>query len=176
VLNDEYVCVNYWVDPSELVHLRDCDVIWDEVATHLDATQWQNVPLTIKRWLQQHRKYGVEIYGNTQDFAMIDISMRRLVSDLLYSKKLFGTGDPSPTRPEVKNPWAVTIRYPLDPQNYSEDKKNPLSFFDINFIYISKKLISVFDTRQEIKMGQYPALNHIERKCDDCGHVHVRHA
>jgi len=70
--------IEYWTDPYQLTRKRDVDLIWDEIATYLDSTQWQNVPLELKRWLQQHRKYGIDIYGTTQDFPMIDISMRRL--------------------------------------------------------------------------------------------------
>lgn len=158
--------LRYWSDPSELLLMRDCDVIWDEISTHLDATQWENLPLDIKRWLQQHRKKGVEIYGNTQTFATVDKSMRRLCSDLYLLKKLMGSPDPSPTKPTIKNIWGVSLVRRLDPQAYNEDEQQNRAY-GFGLLFLSRKLIEAFDTRQEIKIGQYPPLKHIERSCID---------
>jgi len=159
--------IKYWSDPSELVKIRDADVIWDEIATHLDSTQWQNMPLELKRWLQQHRKYGIEVYGTTQDFAMIDKSMRRLTSDLFYLKKIIGSRDKSSTMPEVKRVWGLIMSRELDPTIYDEDKtKNKPKGIPM-FMFITKDRVAVFDTTQEIKMGKYPPLRHIARDCED---------
>lgn len=158
--------IKYWSDPFQLVKLRDCDVIWDEIATHLDSTQWQMVPLELKRWLQQHRKMGIDIYGNTQDFPMIDISMRRLVSRVFLMKKIIGSRDKSATRPEVKNPWGVIVMREVDPSCFTSDKTD-YKFVSTTFTWITKTLCNVFDTRQEITAGKYPPLRHIERECQD---------
>lgn len=157
--------INYWWDPSQLVSIRDADVFWDEIATHLDATQWQNMSLEIKRWLQQHRKFGIEIYGTTQDFAMIDKSMRRLTSDLYIITKLLGSPDPSPTRPIPKVIWGVCMVRSMDPQTYDEDTSKRFGTGFPELMFLDRQGIGVFDTRQEIKMGKYPPLNHIEREC-----------
>lgn len=169
--------IKTWADPRELVDLRDVDIVWDEIATHLDSTQWANMSLSLKRWLQQHRKYGIEIYGTTQDFNMVDISMRRLCSDLFWVSKPVGTPDPTPTRPPINRPWGLIIRRRLDPQTYSEDRKEVSSIFSLSWLIFTKKLISIFDTRQEIKEGEYPPLNHVERRClyPGCNKLHVVH-
>lgn len=168
--------IRYWWDPSQLIDIRDADVFWDEIATHLDATQWQNMSLEIKRWLQQHRKFGIEIYGTTQDFAMIDKSMRRLTSDLYTITKIIGSGDKSATKPEIKRIWGVSIIRPMDPQSYDEDESKQKAGFP-RLIWISRKKAEIFDTTQEIKMGKYPPLNHIERECGDpnCNFHKVMH-
>jgi len=158
--------IKYWQDPEELITIRDADVFWDEIATHLDASQYKELPLDIKRWLQQHRKFGIEIYGTTQDFAMIDISMRRMTSDLKILAKLFGSRDKSNTAPPVNRIWGITIVREMDPATYKEDdKENKASGFGI--LFITRKLTEAFDTTQEIKMGTYPPLHHIERRCID---------
>jgi len=169
--------VKYWVDPAELPPLRDADIIWDEIATHLDATQWQNMSLELKRWLQQHRKFGCEIYGTTQDFAQIDKSMRRLASDLLYMTKLFGSRDISPTMPSVKRPFGFILVRTLDPTVYDEAKSKFGSSGLPRFMFITKIRVMVFDTREEIKMGKYPPLRHIPRDCEkaDCPFHKVLH-
>jgi len=169
--------IEYWWDPSQLVLIRDSDVIWDEIATHLDSTQWQNMSLEIKRWLQQHRKFGIEIYGTTQDFAMIDKSMRRMTSNLYYLTKLIGSRDKSSTKPEVKYVFVLSMVKTLDPVTYDEETKTQSKGIP-SFMFITKAGISVFDTTQEIEMGKYPPLNHIEREClfPDCKFHKITHA
>lgn len=157
--------ISYWDDPEILVRLLDVDIIWDEVATHLDNTQWANLPLEIKRFLQQHRKRGIEIYGNTQEFLMIDVSMRRLVNEVYFLTKLFGSRDPSPTRPPVNKIWGFILVRKIDPK-FFEDEKNR-KFIKTEWFSIRSKYVYAFDTRQEIKLGNYPPLKHIERHCID---------
>jgi len=168
--------IEYWGDPAQLVSLRNCDVFWDEIATHLDSTQWANMSLEIKRWLQQHRKFGIEIYGTTQDFAMIDKSMRRMTSNLEHGTKLFGSRDKSATAPEIKLVWGLSVFKKLDPTTYEEDNKNSVGF--PSFVWINKRSVGLFDTTQEIKQGLYPPLNHIERRCvtPNCNFHRVTHA
>lgn len=168
--------IEYWWDPSQLVSIRDSDVFWDEIATHLDSTQWQNMSLEIKRWLQQHRKFGIDIYGTTQDFAMIDKSMRRMTSGLMHLTKLIGSRDKSATSPEIKYVWGISMGKRLDPTTYEEDNKKTTGL--PSFIWITRRGIDLYDTTQEIKMGKYPPLNHIERNClvPGCNHVKIVHA
>lgn len=158
----------YWSDPSQLIKFKDCDVIWDEIATHLDSTNWKEVPLSLKRWLQQHRKLGVEIFGTTQDFAMVDISMRRMTSELKMLRKIIGSRDKSSTKPDVKYIWGLVIVRNLNPEQYSEDKKLNQAF-GWGFMLITRELVEIFDTTQEIEQGIYPPLKHIERHCDHVG-------
>jgi len=177
VLDEFRELVQEWVDPRELTQLRNCDVLWDEIATHLDATQWQNMSLELKRWLQQHRKFGIELYGTTQDFAQIDKSFRRLCSNLLHLTKIMGSRDKSSTRPEVKYIWGVSLVQTLDPQKYDEEKSKFSSGGLPSFLWISRGDIEVFDTTAEVKVGKYPALRHIERECElnDCPHHKILH-
>lgn len=167
--------VKYWAEPEELIGLRDCDVIWDEIATHLDSTQWQNVPLDLKRFLQQHRKRGIDIYGSSQAFAMVDISMRRLVDELFICSKLFGSGNPSATRPDIKRIWGLIWISEVEPSSFEDEKPKRVGW---DWLTIKRSLVEIYDTRQEIKMGKYPPLKHIERHCIDpnCGHVKVIHS
>jgi len=160
--------INYWEDPRDLTGLRDVDVFWDEIATHLDSTQWQNMSLEIKRWLQQHRKFGIEIYGTTQDFAMIDKSMRRMTSDLFILTKLFGSRDKSSTKPEVKYIWGLVLIRGMDATQYDESKSKQQGGFP-SIMLLTRQGVELFNTTQEIKRGKYPPLNHIERECADPG-------
>jgi hypothetical protein len=169
--------IESWSDTSELVLLRDADVFWDEFATALDSTQWQNMSLQLKRWLQQHRKYGIEIYGTAQDFAQCDKSFRRLTSHLLHLRKLCGSRDKSATLPPVRYIWGLVWVNHLDPQQYDEGKsKFEGQGIDWPMI-ISREDINVYDTTAEVPLGKYPPLRHIERSCEDiaCGHIKTLH-
>jgi len=170
--------IEHWTDTSDLVKLRDVDVLWDEMAAAMDATQWQNMSLELKRWLQQHRKYGIEIYGTAQDFAQVDKSARRLVSDLVYITKLCGSKDPSPTIAPPKRIWGFCMLKTLDPQNYNEEKSKFEGNGELpNFMWFGRKDVDVFDTRAEVPVGQYPPLRHVYRTCElpGCDHVKISH-
>lgn len=167
----------YWTDPEQLVKMRDCDVFIDEIATYFDSTQWANMPLPVKRWLQQHRKFGIEIYGTTQDFAMIDKSMRRMTTDLFLLKKLFGSRDKSTTKPDPKWIWGLVALRELDPTTYDEQTSKFQTGLP-GFMWIDREGTQIFDTTQEIKSGKYPSLNHIERDCslESCSFTKIVHA
>jgi hypothetical protein len=170
--------IKYWEEPAELISMRDCDILFDEVATHLDSTQWANMSLDLKRWLQQHRKFGIDIYGTTQDFGQVDISVRRLTNEVYLLRKLIGSRDKSATTPPVTFFWGLIMIKTFDPIKYKvEEPKEGLAMLP-TFMVIRKELVQAFDTTQEIKRGQYPPLNHTERFCSypNCDFHKVIHA
>jgi len=169
--------IQYWEDTRQLTELRDCDVIWDELATAMDATQWQNMSLTLKRWLQQHRKMGIDIYGTAQDFSQVDKSFRRLTSHLIHLTKLIGSQDKSATRPDIRNIWGLCTVRELDPQQYNEQKSKFESKSLPSFMFISRSDIELYDTTALVRQGEYPPMRHIVRTCEQayCDHVKVQH-
>jgi hypothetical protein len=178
-INPEFIAhyknqIVYWSDPLELVKFRDVDIFWDEISTHLDATQWASLPLDVKRFLQQHRKKGVDIYGTTQTFATVDVSMRRLVDILWVCRKIIGSRNPSPTKPPVRAIWGLIWLSAIAPMTF-EDEKPKHDGWD--WLLINRDLCNVYDTTQEIEMGHYPPLKHIVRTCSDpnCDFQRVSH-
>jgi hypothetical protein len=149
----------YWENPEELVDMRNVDVIWDELATALDSTQYQNTPLQLKRWLQQHRKMGVCIYGTVQDFPMLDISMRRLVHRLRYAIKIIGSRDISANMPNVKRPWGVIFLWEVKREDFTKDASEyRWAIWFPELLFISKSLTNVYDTTQMITGTRLPPL------------------
>jgi hypothetical protein len=168
----------YWRDLRQLTPLRDVDIAIDEVATYFDARLWETLSLEMRRWLAQHRKFGIEIYGTTQDFAQVDKSFRRLTSNLIHLTKMIGSGDISPTRPAPKYVWGFVVVKELDPTNYDEQKsKFQKSGMLPSFMWISRSMTEVFDTRAEVKMSKSLPLHHIEKECelDNCQFHKVVH-
>jgi len=156
----------YWTDLRQLTPLRDVDVLIDEIATYFDARLWETLSLEMRRWLAQHRKFGIEIYGTAQDFAQVDKAFRRLTSNLIYLRKMIGTRDLSPTRPAPKFVLVVSLVQELDPTTYDEQKSKFASNGFPGFMLITKKDVGIFDTRAEVKLSKALPLKHIERVCE----------
>lgn len=169
--------IEYWTDLRQLTVLRDVDVLIDEVATYFDARLWETLSLEMRRWLAQHRKFGVEIYGTSQDFAQVDKAFRRLTSNLLYLTKLFGSADISPTRPSPKYVWGLSLVRELDPTVYDELKSKFASAGLPRFMLITRAKTKVFDTRAEVRLSQSLPLKHINRECElpNCSFHKVQH-
>jgi len=156
----------YWTDLRQLTPLRDVDVLIDEVATYFDARLWETLSLEMRRWLAQHRKFGIEIYGTSQDFAQVDKAFRRLTSNLLYLRKLIGTRDLSPTRPPPKFILVVSLVQELDPTTYDEQKSKFANDGFPTFMLITGDDVKIFDTRAEVKLSHALPLKHIDRVCE----------
>ncbi len=157
--------INYWADTQQVVKLRDVDLIWDEIATELDSRNYVNLSIELKRFLSQYRKRGIDIYANTQDFSMIDRRARLMVSQVSTLTKIFGSRDISTTKPDPKHIFGfVIIRQVI---NYMEDEPEKKKYEWIpSFMWIDRELISIYDTRQDIALGNPPPLKHEIRVCE----------
>jgi hypothetical protein len=167
VLDEFEGFVEFWTDLRQLTPLRDCDVVIDEIATYFDARLWETLSLEMRRWLAQHRKFGIEIYGTCQDFAQVDKAFRRLTSDLLYISKVAGSRDISATRPNPKYIWGFSIIQVLDPTVYDELKSKFASSGIPRIMFISRKGTEIFDTRAEVKLSKALPLRHLEKACEN---------
>lgn len=159
--------IRYWTDLRQLTPLKDVDVAIDEIATYFDARLWETLSLEMRRWLAQHRKFGVEIYGTAQDFAQTDKAFRRLTSNLFYLKKLIGSSDLSPTRPAPKYIWGLVTVTEMDPTKYDEQKSKFESNGMPRFMLITRKATTIFDTRAEVKLSSALPLKHINKECEN---------
>jgi len=162
--------LNYWIHTHQLVNLRDCDIIWDEIATELDSRNWPDLGVELKRFLSQYRKRGIDIYANTQDFSMVDVRARLMISRVATLTKIIGSRDISATKPSPKRIWGlVMVR---DVENYREvnpDKK--VYEWLPSFFFIKKTLVEMYDTRQDIPIGEKPPLKHEVRRCEFYAHA-----
>lgn len=147
--------IEYWVHPEELVKLRDCDVIWDEIATELDARNYMNLSDELKRFLSQYRKRGVDIYANTQDFSMIDARARLMVTRVATLLKVIGSRDPSPTKPPVKYIWGLVFVRDVKNFKVADPEKKQYGLIPGMFL-IDRIDVEIYDTRQDISAGALP--------------------
>lgn len=172
----------YWKDLGEILFKDDVDIIIDELVKYFDARKFAELSQDAKTWLTQSSKRGVEVYGATQDFSMVDVLFRRLVGGrggLFHVRKLLGSRRPSATKPPVKRIWGVCSINELDPVGYDSTSSQfkPKTMFP-RFFFISRQYCEIFDTKQKIVQGTPPPLRHTERTCENptCTHVRISHA
>jgi len=175
--DEMHVPIRYWNRLQDIAGIEECDLLWDEIGTFLDARLWANLSLDVRRWLAQSAKVGVNMYGTAQDFAQIDLSFRRLVSNLYEVRKIAGSMRPSRTKPPAGTPWALFNVAELQAQPYDEQNKKVVDNFWWLFGWhvLDLKTIDVFDTRQRQEKSPPMPLEHVERVCKECGKVHIAH-
>lgn len=157
--------IEYWSDLSDLVKIKDCDIIWDEIATELDSRNWTNLSVEVKRFLSQYRKRGIDIYANTQDFSMVDQRARLMVTKVRTLVKLIGSRDISNTKPAPKKIWGII--FIREVTNYKETDPEKKKYEIIpDFLIIKKELTDIYDTRQDIPLGKPTPLKHEVRFCE----------
>lgn len=173
--NKTHKFLEYWEDPEELPLMNDCDVIWEEMGAHVDSRSWEQLPFELRRWLQQHRHRGVNVYGNCQDFADVDVAVRRLTKDLFYLVKLFGSRDPSPTTPPPSVIFGLVVKFALNPRAYDETNKFKGASW-AGFTWLQRNIVERYSMFNDIKPMKPPPLRHTERTCPQCGEVKIKHA
>jgi len=157
--------IEYWSDTQEICKLHDCDIIWDEIATELDSRNFANLTVELKRFLSQYRKRGVDIYANTQDFSMIDARARLMVTHVRTLTKVIGSRDISTTKPNPKYIWGIVLIRDINNFRETNPEKKKYAMLP-SFFLIEKRLIKIYDTRQDIPMGKPAPLRHIELCCE----------
>jgi len=164
----------YWQDPMELIRLRDFDLFIDEVANYFPSDKWKDTHHEVRRMFSQHRKRGMEIFANTQDYRMVDINCRRMLSDVFQLYKVVGNRSPSATLPKIRFIWGFIAIYRLDPETLEDDKEKERVGFP-SFFLITRKLTQMYDTAEDIKPAPPPHYHHIDRLCETCGFTKALH-
>jgi len=174
-INENYKgFIFYFDDLFELTKKKDIDIIIDEVSVYLPCDRWKETHFEVRRMLAQHRKRGLEIYANTQDYKMIDINFRRMVKYVFVVKKVFGSRDPSSTMPPIKYIWGFYIKREVDVSSLEDGKEINVGLIP-SFKFITRNFTEIYDTREDIKPGLPPKFKHIERECAECDFSKVSH-
>jgi len=63
--------LRYWLTVDEVSKLRDCDLIWDEIATEMDARTFASLSDEIKRFLSQYDKEVLRFMPTLRTFLLL---------------------------------------------------------------------------------------------------------
>jgi hypothetical protein len=164
-----------WSSWTHLMSVRDTDIIWDEISILLDGRKFESLTIDQTFWLAHYRRLGLDIYGATQHWSMVDRRARIMCSEVVTCMKFIGSPDPSPTRPKIKKVWGVIVLLNMDNFDSDESLSEPkYQVMPIGIFSISRKLINLYDTTELIKPSSVP-LKHSMRKCLICGKIHIKH-
>lgn len=171
--------ITYWDNLIELVNLKNCDVIIDEVADYFDSREWEKLPKRCKTFLRRSDKRGIEIYANTQAPMQVDRAFRRVCDKIYFLQKVLGSRRPSNTRPKPKIIWGLVWIRRLKREAFNKDEDEFEFETDwlnsLHFLWISKWKCNLYDTTQEVNTGELPDYDHLERKCPKCNKIHIIH-
>jgi len=174
---DGHLC--YWDNPKQLRELRNVDIGIDEVGNYFPADGWSNLPRWLRAMFAQHRKRGLRVFANTQDYKGVDINFRRMVGVAYKVQKLFSSRDISATLPPPKSIYGLVIRHQYDPEQLEEEGSTSPTLRNVTAVptlfWLGKNLIKFYDTTQDIPAYLPDALEHEVKTCPICGKVHVSH-
>jgi len=176
----------YWENPRQLYGLRNIDIGWDEIGKDLPAGSWGDTPKKLKQVFSHLRKRGNRLFANTQIYEDIDISFRRQIDRAFKIEKIIGSKDISATLPPPRFVWGIIRIREFDPQileNMHDETERELTYKGFpRYIFITKKLVAIYDTQMELPPYLPDSLEHIEYLClnKNCvkstpGHGHIEH-
>jgi len=174
------VPIRYWKNLEDLPSMSEGDLIIDEMGTYFDSRTFKDLPLDVRLWVAQASKLGTDIYGSAQDFAQVDVSVRRLVSGnnnaLYLIDKIAGSQRPAKTKPPVGRIWGVCTKREIDPLGYDEQTKKFANKGLPSFFFLRSEVCRIFDTTKRIAKSAPPPYKHVERRCIIPGCTMERHA
>lgn len=155
-----------WRTLEDMIQLTETDIFIDEIANYLDSHDWPLLPGAVKSFFRQHEKRGNDIYFASQSYNQVDISARRLVTELCYVFKIMGSPRPSATRPEVKRVWGFVGMMKENPKEFTETARK-FEWSVPRVMWISRELCNTFDTLYEVSNQNLIMRQTRWEKCDD---------
>ncbi len=73
--------LHYYQEIEDIIDVRNCIVICDEIAEPLDPRNWENEGSGVRRFFQQHRHHHIDIYGTTQNITLVAKSARIVIDE-----------------------------------------------------------------------------------------------
>jgi len=137
---------------DELIELRDCDVLFDDMGWYVNARRWQQLDPQVTEWFRTHEHYGCDVYGNCQDLKDVDVSIRKLMKEAKYVVKIAGSRRPAKSKPKVKKVWGVLwIRQvAIDTAEKARDQREFTDHIG-RIEFIRQKYCNVYDTLQKFE-------------------------
>lgn len=125
-----------------------CDIYIDEMGGLLFNRDWKSIPSGFIKYLQQHGKKGIDIFGATQSIDSIEVNFRRLCAGIAIVSKIFKPSILRPSRISQHKGFPLFKVEVVDRHPYLGDKDEKITLSHI--FYARKKYLTAFDTKQDI--------------------------
>lgn len=169
----------YWTNLHEIEHMNKGNIVMDEAQRYFNSRQWQELSTETEIKLQQHGKDDLNIYGTTQHFTRIDVSLRYLVEVWYDVETIFGSPNNNKIFLGIKIFRITAIEGVEYMQAYMDMKINPKLDLVIpgkkKIEFFRKKYAIIYDTRAKVGASTPMPLIHRERVCPDCGVTMTKH-
>ncbi len=169
--------IHYWSDVRELLKLKGCDILHDEISSDFSSQRKEPLPRSVNRWLRQGAKQGVEYYATAQEYHDVSLDFRRRVFKAFKVSKIVGSRRGGCNQPPISKIWGLCRVRQLKINPYNElQPEFHFSLPPFDCVFITKALCSVFDTHQFILDSDSLPLEHSERVCPTCNFKRVYHS
>lgn len=170
--NDETKLIYYWRNIDSWNYMFRGRIICDEATRYFNARRWAMLSEDTEIKLQQHGKDRLDIFGTTQHWSRLDVSLRILVEEYYRVERVFGVGNTTYYSRYSVHTLEELQKWEANPSAYNkeitegeiDDGKK------INFHYFAPWLPwrkPLYNTEQTVGASIPMPLKHIERSCPD---------
>lgn len=183
--------LKYFVDPIDIIHVKNAVIFFDEMGSILDSRNWKETPREVRYFFQQHRKRGIDIIATTQNISFIELSARAILGYMAKVSNLTPTeGLKGRKGIGTKLPFLFIKESPIDIETITDDKPSLVhnnfisSLMDIKVFwkasmfdkrYQKNKLEldkPLYDTNREIELTNKKHFYKSFYMCETCGKEH----
>ncbi len=167
----------YWRNLHQWEHMKDGNIICDELTRYFNPRLWGQLSEETEIKLQQHGKESLNIYGTTQHYTRIDVTLRLLVEKFYIVKTIFGKAtNKRPLLFKVFKIWEIDLE-DIDDFYYAQKHPDQEIKIDVksHLRLFRKKYAVIYDTFQMVGHSEAMPLVHKVRVCGICGRNEIRH-
>jgi hypothetical protein len=169
----------YWTNIHEWEHFEKGNILVDEAQRYFNARQWDQLSTDTEIKLQQHGKEDLNIWGTTQHYSRIDITLRLLVEQFYIIQTILGKANNKKPLFGLKL-FRITGLDLENIEDWYQMEKRPDLKLEIPMSQktrlFRKKYAIIYDTRAKVGTSELMPLIHKERECPQCGKIMTTHS
>lgn len=141
--------VKYSDNAFELLAGEDELLVLDELQRSINSRLWELLPVGIQDRLQQHRKFGLDIWGSVQNIKRLDVVARELVEKYFEVIKICGTTEKDRVFP--KHPWGLFMVREFNVDDAGLKRRSVVGgLFGVRFFLLRKADYDFYNTFKPI--------------------------
>lgn len=167
---------NCWIKDDEEFGghpIHDCDVFIDEIANFCPAENWATTPLWMRDIFSQHRKLGLRIFANSQDYNGVDINFRRMVKHAYFVDIMFKSRDLSASLPPPRWIHGLVVKREIPVEQLEElgatserlEEKLSMWGWPADWYFLTRRLVSSFDSYYRVPRWRSVLMEEIIQTC-----------